>query len=125
MGTVLGFIFFGSLLGGGGPDPFSSPLFTNTRSGRPRHLIEDKYFLAFEPALSSNSLGVNHSSPNWMHLPLLPDSYLDVNMTAVVDLHLTFITGPIRGTIDEAAEEVGVLVLLPLLSESFMPFIDF
>lgn len=58
------------------------------------HLILDKYFLAFDPALSSNSLGVSHSSPNWMHFPLLPVSYLFEYRMAVVDLHLTFITAP-------------------------------
>ncbi len=75
---VVGLTFFGGLVGTGGVDPLSSPLLTKTLSGRPRHLMEDKYFLALEPALSSNSFGVSHSSPSWMHLPLLPDSYLFV-----------------------------------------------
>lgn len=124
MGCIgLGLTFFWIFCAGGGPEPFNSPLLTKTRSGRPKHLIEDKYFFAFDPARSSNSLGVSHSSPNWIHFPLLPDSYFWVYITAVVLLQRTFITGPMRGVDTGVVElEVGVLVLLPPLLESFMPF---
>ena len=85
-----GFGFGVFALGGiGGPDPLSSPLLTYTLSGRPMHLMLERYFLAFEPALSSNSLGVSHSSDSWMHLPLDPDSYLLALRTAVVLLQRT------------------------------------
>jgi len=48
-------------------------------------------------------------------------------MTAVVLLHRTFMTGPMRGveTLGVVELDVGVLVLLPPLLESFMPFCDF
>jgi len=57
-------------------------------------LILERYFLAFDPALSSNSLGVSHSFPRLIHFPLEPVSYLQAYSRAVVDLHLTFITDP-------------------------------
>ena len=56
-----------------------------------RHLFSvylERYFLAFDPALSSNSLGVSHSFPRLIHFPLEPVSYLQAYSRAVVDLHL-------------------------------------
>ena len=58
-GFGLGVLTLGGM---GGPDPLSSPLLTYTLSGRPMHLMLERYFFAFEPARSSNSLGVSHSS---------------------------------------------------------------
>lgn len=107
---------------GGGPAPLSSPLLTNTLRGLPKHLMDERYFLALLPARSSNSLGVSHSSPSWIHFPLDPDSYLAVNITAVVDLHLTFIIGPILG-LEALALAFTVLLLLPPL-ESLMPLCE-
>lgn len=113
-------IFLG-LGGGGGPDPFNSPLLTYTRRGLPMHLMLDRYFLALDPALSSNSFGVSHSFPMLIHFPFDPVSYLQAYNKAVVDLHRTFITDPnfvvipVFLLLDFSFVALLVLELLPVL----------
>ena len=67
----------------------SSRLFTNSHKGRPKHLIEDKYFLDLDPAISSNWFGVNHSNWYKIHFLLLPDSNVSLYILAGINLHVT------------------------------------